>query len=128
MPTQTTTTAQIKCSFGLAPSVFNATPRPTMSSNLVPGVITDNVPMMNIPPFGMCTTPSNPVVASIIASSLGTVTQAPCVPATVAPWAPGSTTTVIGNIPETDNTCKLMCMWGGVITFVSPGQTTHNIP
>ena len=27
-----------------------------------------------------------------------------------------------------DNTSQLMCIWGGVITFANPGQTTEQIP
>jgi hypothetical protein len=32
------------------------------------------------------------------------------------------------NTPALDNTSKLMCIWGGVIEFVLPGQFTHMIP
>ena len=35
---------------------------------------------------------------------------------------------LIANIPALDNNCKLMCNWGGVISFVTPGQFTHQIP
>ncbi|MGL6110752.1 MAG: DUF4280 domain-containing protein [Rubrivivax sp.] len=128
MPNQVCTSAMMACSFGMAPSVFNATPRPVLTSNLVAGVITDNVPMMNVPPFGMCTTPSNPTVAAATAAALGVLTPMPCVPVLPAPWVPGVPTVLIANIPALDNTCKLMCAWGGVISFTTPGQFTHQIP
>lgn len=128
MPMQTCTGGQLQCTFGMAPSVFNATPRPIMTSNMPAGVITDNVPMMNIMPFGMCNSPANPTVAAATAAALGVLTPMPCIPATVAPWAPGVPNVLITNIPALDNTCKLMCNWGGVISFVTPGQFTHQIP
>lgn len=128
MPKQVVTGAQMKCTFGVAPSVFNATPRPVLSSNMPAGVITDNAPIMNIPPFGMCNSIANPTVASATAAALGVLTPMPCVPATPAPWVPGAATVMIGFIPALNNTCTLNCIWGGVITFASPGQATEDIP
>jgi hypothetical protein len=128
MPQQVCTTASMKCSFGATPSTFNATPRPVMTSNQVAGVITDNVPMMNIPPFGMCKSPANPMVIAATAAALGVFTQMPCIPAIPAPWVPGAPTVLITNIPALDKNCKLMCMWAGVIEFTNAGQTTHEIP
>jgi len=31
-------------------------------------------------------------------------------------------------MPTLDNTCTLMCMWAGVITFVTPGEFTVMVP
>jgi len=47
----------------------------------------------------------------------------PCIPATAAPWAPGVPKVLIGSMPAVDDTCKLMCNWGGVIQVTNPGQT-----
>ena len=33
-----------------------------------------------------------------------------------------------GSVPALDNTCRLACLWAGVIEFVSPGQATVHIP
>ncbi|MGS0757912.1 DUF4280 domain-containing protein, partial [Roseateles sp. GG27B] len=74
MPNQVCTGALMTCSFGVAPSTFNATPRPILTSNMVAGVITDNIPIMNVPPFGMCSSPSNPMVAAATAAALGVLT------------------------------------------------------
>jgi hypothetical protein len=128
MPQQVCSTAVLMCSFGVAPSVFNATPRPVLTSMLPAGVITDFVPMVNIMPFGMCTTPSNPMVAAATAAALGVLTPVPCIPVTVTPWAPGVPNVLINAIPAIDNNCKLMCTWGGVISVNFPGQVTHQIP
>jgi hypothetical protein len=40
----------------------------------------------------------------------------------------GTPTVLLGNMPALDNTHKLMCMWGGVISVVNPGQITEQIP
>jgi hypothetical protein len=128
MPQQVCTGAMMMCPFGLAPSSFVATPRPVQTSCMTAGVITDNIPIANIPPFGMCTSMANPAVASATAAALGVLTPMPCVPVFPAPWAPGAPTVLIGNIPALDNVSKLMCAYGGVIQFTTPGQFTHQIP
>lgn len=87
-----------------------------------------NKPMVNIPPFGMCTSLANPTVASATSAALGVLTPMPCVPATAAPWTPGSATVMVDNMPALNNTSKCMCNWGGVIQFTVPGQFTENIP
>jgi len=128
MAIHTCTGGMMMCSFGMAPSTFNATPKMVMTSNMAAGNIMDNVPIMNIPPFGMCQSPSNPVVASATAAALGVLTPMPCVPATPAPWAPGAPTVLVANMPALNNSSKLNCIWGGIIQFSNPGQTTEMIP
>ena len=128
MPKQVCTTALLKCSFGVAPSAFVATPKMVVTSMMDAGTIMDHKPMVNIMPFGMCISPSNPTVAAATAAALGVLTPMPCIPNTVAPWVPGAINVLITNQPALDNNCKLMCMWGGVIMVTMPGQLTHDIP
>lgn len=128
MPQQVCSTALLMCTFGMAPSTFKATPHMVVTSNQDAGVITDNVPMLNIPPFGMCSSPANPAVASATAAALGVLTPMPCLPVFPAPWIPGAPTVLIQFIPALDNTCKLMCAYAGVVTISFPGQVTHMIP
>ena len=128
MPIQTCMGATMKCSMGLAPSNLMPTIKTVITSNMMAANIMDHVPMMNILPFGMCTSPANPVVIAATAAALGTPTPAPCIPATPAPWIPGQTTVMLCNMPALDNTSKLMCIWAGAIEFVTPGQFTHMIP
>jgi hypothetical protein len=127
--------AMLKCSMGAAPSSFVVLPaNKVITSNMPAANIMDMKPMVNIMPFGVCKSLANPVVASATASAtaaaLGvfTLTPMPCVPNTVAPWAPGAPTVMIANMPALDDTSKLMCTWAGVIEVTSPGQTTHQIP
>lgn len=121
--------AVCQCSFGMAPSSLTVTPEnKVLVSNLPGATIMDNVPMKNIMPFGMCTSMSNPAVASATAAAMGVLTPAPCVPVTTAPWTPGCTTVLIGNKPALNNSSKLMCSWGGVISINMAGQTNVQEP
>lgn len=125
MPQLVTINATITCSFGVAPSTLSVLPTSmVMAENKPVATIMDYKPIVNIPPFGMCMTPSNPTVASATASAMGVLTPMPCIPATVTPWVPGSPTVLVGNIPALTAVSTCMCMWGGVITIVQPGQMT----
>jgi hypothetical protein len=130
MPQQVAATAVTVCTFSLggATSTFVPTPRPVLSSSLINGVIIDIIPFTNIIPFPMCCSPSNPAFIAATSAALGVPTPVPCTPVTQAPWAPGVPSVQITNIPVLDNTCKLNCMLGGVISIMFPAQVTHNIP
>ena len=129
MPQHVCMGATLQCSFGVAPSSLMVLPQSrTMTSSVPAANIMDNKPVVNILPFGMCTSLANPTVASATAAALGVLTPMPCVPFTVAPWVPGSPTVIVGNMPALNNTSKLMCNWGGVISVVVPGQFTEQIP
>lgn len=117
--------AMMMCSFGVAPSALSVLPvNKTMAGGPPAANIMDHKPIMNIPPFGMCSSILNPTVATATAAALGVLTPMPCVPNTVAPWVPGSPTVPIGNMPALSSTSKCMCLWGGVISITSPGQFT----
>jgi Domain of unknown function (DUF4280) len=129
MPIQVTTGALLQCSFGAAPSSLVVLPASRVMAGGVPAAtIMDHIPLVNIPPFGMCSSIANPTVAAATTAALGVLTPMPCVPATPAPWLPGAVTVLTGGNPALDNTCKLMCLWAGVIQIVSPGQTTVMVP
>lgn len=128
MPMQTCLGAMMTCSFGAAPSTLIPTPKQINTSYVPAANIMDNVPIQNIPPFGVCSCPANPTVAAATAAAMGVLTPMPCIPNTPAPWVPGAPTVLLNNMPALNNTSKLMCIWGGVIQFSNAGQTTHNIP
>ena len=120
--------AMITCSFGIAPSSLVVLPKSRVTAGGMPAAnIMDNIPMANVMPFGMCTTPTNPAVASATAAALGVLTPMPCVPVTTAPWSPGSPTVMVGGAPALSSSSVLMCMWGGVISITMPGQMTVNV-
>ena len=121
--------AMCQCSFGMASSSLVVTPEnKVLTSNMPAVTIMDNVPMKNIMPFGMCSSMANPTVSAATAAALGVLTPMPCVPVIAAPWAPGSPTVLIANKPALNNSSKLMCSWGGVISINNPGQMKHQIP
>jgi hypothetical protein len=129
MPLQVCMGAMMQCSFGMAPSSLVVLPTNRVMTNQVPDAnIMDHIPMVNIMPFGMCTSIANPTVAAATAAALGVLTPMPCVPATPAPWVAGAPTVLLGNFPSLDNVSQLMCMWAGVITFVDAGEATVEIP
>ena len=123
MAIQVTTGAMLMCSFGVAPSTLSVVPAAMVSaSKMTAATIMDFSPMVNIPPFGMCNSLSNPTVASATAAALGVLTPMPCVPAIVGPWKPGSTSVMIGKKPALTNSCTCNSAYGGVIQISSPGQ------
>lgn len=130
MTMQVTTGAVLMCTFGAAPSSLIVIPKgiPVTAGGPPAGTIMDFMPMANIPPFGMCMSPTNPMVISATAAALGVFTPMPCIPVTVAPWAPGAVGLTINNMPALNVTSKCMCNWGGVISITVPGQTMTQTP
>jgi hypothetical protein len=121
--------AMMMCTFGMAPSSLVVLPVNRVMTDQVPDAnIMDHVPMVNIMPFGMCMSPSNPTVAAATAAALGVLTPMPCIPNTPSPWVAGAPTVLLGNQPTLDNVSQLMCIWGGVITFTFPGEVTVEVP
>jgi Domain of unknown function (DUF4280) len=122
------TGASLQCSFGVAPSTLIATPTPAVNGEMMPAAtITSNIPIVNIPPFGMCNSLSNPTVAAATSAALGVLTPMPCIPVIPAPWAPGSPTVTIGKLPALTNNSKCNCAWGGMISITNAGTTKTQV-
>ncbi len=118
-------TALCTCSFGAAPMPLLATSQQTvLMVNQLAATIMDN----KCTTFGMCSCPANPTVASATAAALGVLTPMPCVPLTVAPWAPGCPTVLVGGKPLLNNTSKLICAYGGVIQVTMTPALTVQCP
>jgi hypothetical protein len=121
--------SMLRCSFGAAPAPLQVLPlNRVVAGDLAAANIMDNVPIVNIPPFGTCSSLANPVVATATGAAFGVLTPMPCVPATSAPWVPGTPTVMIGGMPAVDTGCMLMCMWAGVIQVSAAGQFTVVTP
>jgi hypothetical protein len=124
-----TAMAMLQCSFGVAPSPLNVLPTNRVTAcNFPAATIMDHVPMVNVASFGMCSSPTNPTVAAATAAALGVLTPMPCMPATSAPWIPGTPTVTIGGMPALDTNCTLLCNWLGVIKVEAPAQVTVTVP
>ncbi len=120
--------AMCQCSFGTTPSSLQVLPL-NKTINIQPVAnIMDNKPMVNILPFGMCSSLANPQVAAATSAAMGVLTPQPCLPFISAPWVPGSPTVLVGNKPALNNSSKLMCNWGGVIQITQPGQQSIMVP
>jgi len=127
--------AMLQCSFGSAPSPLAVTPENrVLTSNIPAANIMDYIPLKNIISFGMCTSQANPAViaatssATAAACGVYTPTPAPCVPATATPWVPGAPTIILSNMPILNNSSKLTCSYGGIISITSPGQASVMVP
>ena len=115
--------ATLTCTFGAAPSVLMVLPANCVMAGGPPAAnIMDYKPMVNIMPFGMCSSPANPMVITATAAALGVLTPMPCIPMTVAPWVPGKPTVLLAKMPTLDDGSKCMCSWAGVIGITVPGQ------
>ena len=126
MPLPVVATAMLTCPMGLAPSVLNVLPtKRTLVESKPVATVMDNIPFVNIPPFGLCTSLANPITAAQTAAALGVLTPGTCTPVLPAPWIPGSPTTLIGGVPALNNSCTCACAYGGVISIVNPGTTTE---
>lgn len=118
----TVTGALAMCSFGVAPASLTFLPTSkVMIEGRPAGTIMDMVPMVNIPPFGMCTSLSNPTVAAATSAALGVLTPMPCVPAMAGPWKPGASKTLIGGKPALVSGCTASCAFGGVVSMTLTG-------
>ncbi|MCH5275791.1 MAG: DUF4280 domain-containing protein [Lachnospiraceae bacterium] len=115
--------ATLACSFGMAPSTLMVPPAARVTGKMPMAGIMDQAPMVNIIPFGMCSSMANPTVASATAAALGVLTPMPCIPVIPAPWAPGNPTVMVGGKPCLNDSSQCMCAYGGVIQIQNPGTT-----
>ncbi len=116
--------AQLRCAKGTAPATLAVQPtHASESAGRAAATVMDFAPMANIPAFGMCTSPSNPQVASATAAAMGALTPAPCVPVVTAPWSPGAAAVTLGGqrVLVASDACD--CVWGGAITITDAGQS-----
>ncbi len=120
--------AVTQCTFGIAPSSLMVLPLNRVFTGTPSANIMDNKPLLNILPFGMCQSLANPMVVAATAAALGVLTPMPCLPVTTAPWLPGAPTVLLGNLPTLNDSAKLICNWGGVISINMPGQFTVSVP
>jgi hypothetical protein len=113
-----------QCSFGMAPSALGILPNGVVAGTGPAATIMDNIPFVNIRPFGMCQSMANPAVLAATIGAGGVLTPQPCTPVTPSPWVMGKPAILVKGQPALDDSSKLMCAYAGVITIVSPGQAT----
>ncbi|WP_437692820.1 DUF4280 domain-containing protein [Sorangium sp. So ce176] len=123
MAVQVCAGATTMCSFGVAPATRMVLPVHQAMATLPAANTSDCAPVLNVLPFGACSSLANPTVASATAAALGVLTPMPGVPVPAGTWIPGSVTVMLKGMPALDSAAKLMCAWGGVIQILNPGQT-----
>jgi len=146
-----TSTATLKCPFGSACSSLIVLPtKRVLLSGKPMANIKDSKSIMNVPPFGLCSSLLNPTVALASAAAMSipmpsmssiidnvingsddedssstinlNVVSMPCIPNIVGNWKHGKADYIVGGQPALLKSCKLTCMWGGVITIKKDGQ------
>lgn len=125
MPPLLTSCCVLSCSFGEAPSLFDALPlpgKPTVEEAFVAATIEEIVPELNVPSFAMCSSPENPEVIAATAAAEGVLTPMPCVPVILDPWEPPSPTDSFEGVPLATVDSRCLCAWGGEISVDSPAQ------
>lgn len=128
MPAACGNGASLMCSFGAAPGTLTVPPTGRVTAdNMAVATVLDHKPNVNIAPFAMCSSPSNPQVAAATSAAMGVLTPQPCVPATTTPWSPGATKVTVGGTPVLTQPSTCNCMWGGVITVSNPGTATCQV-
>ena len=112
------------CSFGAAPSKLTTLPDSQVMVEGQPvAVIDDYKAVVNLAPFGLCSSVANPVVEKATTAAAGVLTPMPCVPNVTSPWTPGVPLVQVGGLPVVNATCTCTCAWGGAITVTVPGTT-----
>lgn len=113
----------LRCSFGNLPMPMMAVDK-KVRAMLPVAVKSDHVPLLNIPSFGMCSCPANPMVAAATAAALGVLTPAPCIPCTLEEWTSSCRKVKVKGEEALNLDSKLMCMYGGQIQAAVPVQPT----
>ncbi|MBR0654538.1 DUF4280 domain-containing protein [Plastoroseomonas arctica] len=117
------------CTFGASPSRLAVLPHRRATHLRRPvATILDHQPLVNILPFGACTSPANPQVAAATAAAAGVLTPQPCLPATMTPWTPGSPGRAVMQEVALQDRCTCQCLWGGTVNIVDAGQATQHVP
>lgn len=116
--------AVLSCSFGAVPAPLIVLPASRVITVQAIATIMDQIPMVNITPFGACSCPGNPAVAAATAAALGVPSPMPCIPMPAGSWLPGSQTVLMGGKPALTDSSKLICAYGGIISINFSGCTS----
>lgn len=108
---------KIKCSMAAGPFTLMVIGTDVYKNKPIANIGDNKLGVNIIPPVCVCKSPANPVVASMIASTMGAVTQAPSAPLITAPWLPGNPQIIIRNMPVLTKNSKLICAYGGIISI-----------
>ena len=117
--------AKAKCSFGekevdLLALPLPLTPKDEGNAQLS---VMDFIPYLNIPAFGQCKSPANPMNWKM-AGPAPVFVPSDCIPVTLTPWSPGAKKLkILGGQAVLMDKDTNFCMWAGSIEITDPGQT-----
>lgn len=114
----------LKCSFGNMPAPIMVLPDKKVKSMLPVAVKSDHIPLLNILPFGMCSSPANPMVAAATAAAFGVLTPVPCIPCTLRDWTKPCDKVKVHGKEVINMDSGLQCLYGGDIEVTVPAQPT----
>lgn len=108
---------------GAAPATLSVLPIVMVDGATAPVAdVQAQKPNVNIPPFGMCRSMSNPQVSAATAAANGVLTPQPCLPVIAAPWSPGSKSVEVRGLAAVTEACRCQCAYAGEISVTDPGQ------
>lgn len=111
-----------RCSFGSCPSRIKIPARKSQdAAHRV--CVADHIPMVNIMPFGMCSSPANPVAGKAEGAEPKKRTAAPCMPCPAAAWSPVDPENRVDGQPSLTPESTLPCRYGGVISIAPSSKT-----
>ena len=111
--------AKIKCSMGDKEVDLCALPIPIKNEGNELMSVLNFIPYLNIPSFGNCKSPANPMV---IAAQGAPQT---CIPMVVTPWSPGaSKLKILGGTAALMEDDTNLCLLAGSLEITDPGQKT----
>jgi len=84
--------------------------------------ISDHVSMINLAPFGRCSSLGFPSTARATAQHMGILTPMPCQHNTPDPWIGGKKDYLAEGQPALLKSSICKCKWGGVISIIDDGQ------
>lgn len=116
-------TGTCMCSMGTAPAPLKVTNNVKVLADGKPvGTISDCQGIVNVGPFGLCTSLANPTVASATAAALGVLTPQPCMPVIAGTWIPTKPKVLIGGKPCLASDASAVCSYAGSISITFAGQ------
>lgn len=109
--------ATLGCTHGSSTAFLSIAPG--RRAGALVATVRDHASLMNIAPFGLCSSLSNPRVAAATAASRGDLTPQFCVPHTPGPWTQSDPATEVDGVEALHEGATCRCAWGGRISVKS---------
>ncbi len=113
--------ATLGCTHGSSTAQLSIAPGRRASA--LAATVRDHAPLMNIAPFGLCCSLSNPRVAAATAAAQGDLTPQFCVPHTPAPWTQPDPAIDVDGVDALHEGATCRCAWGGRISVKHPTES-----